>query len=32
MRWMLDGAGRDRLETYVLFMSVLHQKLVALVN
>jgi hypothetical protein len=32
MRWMLDGTGRDRLETYVLFMSVLHEKLVALVN
>jgi hypothetical protein len=32
MRWMLDGPGRDRLETYVLFMSVLHEKTIALVN
>jgi hypothetical protein len=31
MRWMLDGAGRDRLETYVLFMSVLHEKTISLI-
>jgi hypothetical protein len=32
MSWMLDGEGRDRLETYVLFMSVLHEKTISLVT
>jgi hypothetical protein len=32
MRWMLGGIGRDRLETYVLFMSVLHERTIRVVD
>ena len=32
MRWLLEGPGHDRLQTYVLFLSVLHEKTIAVVE
>ena len=31
MKWLLGGDGRDRLETYVLFSSVLHERTISLI-
>ena len=32
MRWLLGGSGRDRLETYILFMGVLHVRAIRVVT